>query len=313
MKALCFVTYTDCENKKRSLECAGFEVVAVQYDDRPHDAQQYYVDRAREIAPDFMVYIGAVEPYHGRPTLKPDILRQLRDVAPSILMCNDAADHPWWPLLETYERHECFTTMVSIDGSYNNPITNFVNGMLELTPTDVRPFADNMRIWPLKDIACGFVGGLGHGPRQQAIRNLERLNLLQFYAGPQGRTYDEFAALMCRIRVMPNFPYTGTGQHKHVKGRVIEAGFAGCCVIEHEDSPTSKWFNPSSDFLTYRTEEDLVRLITNTPSYVFEDRAHSFQRKMVDRYHPRRFWQRVLNKTGIEWVPAPISEPTRHE
>jgi hypothetical protein len=294
MKALALVTYTDCENKWRSLEAAGHEVTIERYDDRPHDRHDELVELTRRIAPDFAVFIGALEPYHTKPVPSPDVLRRVRDVAPLIHMCNDAADDPWWDKLIEYDRKACFDVQVSIDGSTHNPIASFAIGLLALTPTDHRPFAP--RPWDEREIGCGFVGGLGHSRRADDIRTLQSMGALDFRPGPEGRSYDEFARIMCDIRVMPNFPDTGTGRFTHVKGRVVEAGLAGCCVIERRGAPTDHWFMPGMDYLEYDTMDD-VRALLEDPR--LEMIARRFHDRVLTEHHPRVFWRRVLEKAGV--------------
>jgi hypothetical protein len=295
MKALALRTYTDCENKCRSIEAAGHEVIVEQYDDRPYDRQGEIVELAKSLKPDFIVFIGALEPYHTKPVLQPDILRRLRDIAPSIHMCNDAADDPWWDKLIEYDRKACFDVQLSIDGSTHNPIASFTNGLLLLTPTDDRPFEP--KPWDERGIRFGFVGGLGHTQRMDAILTLQAGGGLDFRSGPEGRSYDDFARTMCDIRIMPNFPYTGTARYTHVKGRVIEAGLAGCCVLELKGAPTSHWFMPGMDYLEYERPSDIVALLEDerTP---FAEIAERFHRRVVTEHHPRIFWDKVLEKAG---------------
>jgi hypothetical protein len=296
MRVLALKTYTDCENKCRSLEAAGHDVTVEQYDDRPHDRQDEIVDLAKALQPDFIVFIGALEPYHTRPVLQPDVLCRIRDVAPFIHMCNDAADDPWWPKLEEYDRKGCFDVQVSIDGSTHNPIASFPTGLLALTPTDHRPFVT--KPWGERAISCGFVGGIGHSQRFEAISALRASGHLDFYEGPAGRTYDEFAWRMCDIKVMPNFPYTGTARFLHVKGRVVEAGFAGCLVLELRGAPTDHWFTPGIDYLEYDSVDDLRMILEERP-VDFELMAARFHDRVVTEHHPAVFWRRVLDKAGV--------------
>ena len=38
-----------------------------------------------------------------------------------------------------------------------------------------------------------------------------------------------------------NTSWTGSDRH-HIKGRVLEAGWAGCALLEQAESPIAKWF-----------------------------------------------------------------------
>jgi hypothetical protein len=299
MRVLCLITYTDCFNKWKSLEAAGFDVTVEQYDDRPYDRQGEIVELAKTLRPDFIVFIGALEPYHTRPVLQPDVLRRLRDVAPSIHMCNDAADDPWWPKLEEYDRKACFDVQVSIDGSVHNPIASFANGLLTLTPTDHRPFVP--KPWGDRGVGCGFVGGIGHSQRFDAISGLRASGHLTFFEGPADRSYDEFARTMCDIKVMPNFPYTGTARFLHVKGRVVEAGFAGCLVVELRGAPTANWFTKGVEYLEYGSIDELRAIIADVDAEpdMFSEMAARFHDRVVAEHHPVVFWRKVLDKAGV--------------
>jgi hypothetical protein len=298
LKALALVTYTDCENKWRSLEAAGHEVTVIQYDDRTHDRHHELVEAAATIRPDFIVHIGAVEQYHGRPVPRPEIFRNLKSVAPLIHMCNDAADPPWWPLLEQYDREDCFTVQVSIDGSRDNPIARFHNGLLALTPIDCRSFEP--RPWGERCIRMGMVGGIGHTHRGDTCNDLIRRGFLTFNAGPVGRSYADMAWLMCRTKITFNYGCTGTGDRWHVKGRVVEAGFAGCCLLEHRNTPTRYWFEPGTEFLEYETAEEAAFICETSSEDKLSQVAERFRDRVVWEHHPYIFWNKVLKKAGIE-------------
>jgi hypothetical protein len=142
MHALFLVTYTeDCEKNWRSWKSIGNTCDVEVYDNRPHDRQKEIVAQAEAIKPQVIVYIGAIEKYHRRPVLKSDILKRLRDIAPSIHICGDASDKPWWEWLMLYDAQECFSVQVSIDGSFDTPLADSDTGMIKLTPTDPSTFA----------------------------------------------------------------------------------------------------------------------------------------------------------------------------
>jgi hypothetical protein len=294
MKVLALVTYTDCENKYRSLQSLGHEVIVEQYDNRPHNRHAELIEMAKSVAPDFILYIGAIEQYHGRPCPQPDILRAINQVSPMIHMCDDAADKPWWPSLEQYDREKCFTIQVAIDGVLDTPISSFNNGMTLLTPIDFRPFKP--KPWNDRTIKTGMVGGMGYGPRQQGTEALQKRGVLDFRQGPIGRSYDEMAQIMCDTKITYNYGMKGSCEGFHVKGRVIEAGFAGCCLLETKDSPASKWFKPGIDYLEYENADDAAWIITNTADSSLQFMAHTFHNRVVKEHHPQVFWNKILEK-----------------
>lgn len=252
------------------------------------------MDSAWADVPDFIVYVGAYEPSHGRPVPSPELLRRLRDAAPLILLCGDAADSPWWPVLEEYHRLQCFTAMVAIDGSYNTPIASFQEGITLLTPTDPRSFKPLP--WDQRTIKLGMIGGTGH--RDKLIRELQARGLIDFRQGPIGRSYNDFAQLMCQTKLTLNCAETGTGKHLHVKGRVIEAGFAGSVVLEVKGSPLSNWFKPGVDYFEYSTLEDIIQVL-NLPDELLRDKASRLHQGMVTQHGPEVFWGKVLIKAGF--------------
>ena len=296
MKVLVFVTHTpNCEPFWRSLEALGHEVQVVQYDDRPHARHGEFVERATAFAPEFIVYVGAYAPSHGRPVLQPNIFRRLREVAPLILLCGDAADSPWWPVLEEYHQKQCFTAMVAIDGSVDTPIARYPEGITLLTPTDPRSF--HSRPWEQRTIKLGMIGGTGH--RDKLIRSLQDRGLLDYRPGPVGRSYHDYAQMMCVTKITLNCAETGTGKHLHVKGRVIEAGFAGSAVLEVKGSPLSNWFKPGVDYFEYTGLQDIVELLETVPDEVFRDQASRLHAGMVTQHGPKVFWDKVLSKAGL--------------
>lgn len=289
VNVLCLVTHTDCENKWRSIEAAGHSVRVEQYDNRAHDRHGELVDLAKGLAPDAIVFIGAVERYHGRPVIRSDVHRALRDVAPYIHMCNDAADPPWWPDLEEYNRLGCFDVQVSIDGSRATPLAEFDEGIVKLTPIDHRPFEP--RPWAERNRGMILIGGRGINQRGGFVGEMCARGMT-FLPGPDGRSYEQFAAEMCDARVAFNFPESGSGQVSHVKGRVVEAGFAGCVLLERVGSPTADWFERGVDYLEY-TDPDSARAAAEGAD---PEMARRFHDRVVREHHPAVFWKDVFGR-----------------
>lgn len=300
MKALALITYTDCENKWRSIEAAGHEVRVETYDDRPHDRHRELCDVARDYGPDFIMLVGAVEHCHGRPCPQNDVLLELQSIAPSVLMCNDAADPPWWGTLENYMQNNCFSLIVSIDGRLDTPLMGYRRAMHRLTPIDHRPFKP--KPWHEKATRCGMIGGNGGGDRGDIINALSSSGLLNYHhgsSGPGGRAYDDFATIMCDFKSAFVHPATGSGQSTHVKGRVVEAGFAGACVFDRFDSPTKEWFVPGHEFLQYENREHLECLLRDIDDNKLHEIAERFHQKVVTNHHPRVFWSEVIQR--LQW------------
>jgi hypothetical protein len=294
MKAVVFHTFSsDCENKWMSLQAAGHDVHLIQYDDRPHDRHGELVEEVRRVAPDFAVFIGACEQSHNRPVPNVDILRRIRDVTPFIHMCDDAADPPWWPQLQTYHDQACFTVQVSIDGGHDAPLSAFSEGMTLLTPVDTRVFSP--RPWHEREIPFSFVGNIGGGDRSHVITRLCERGLLQFYQMSPSRSYADMAAIIGNSRFVFNHTLTGTGTRSHVKGRVVECGFAGAALIEYGPSLMGDWFRPDEYFAAQTIDE--VEAIIRTQAG--DDVAARFHDKVEREHHPRVFWDKVLTKACV--------------
>lgn len=292
MKAVVLVTFIDCENKWRSLQAAGHEVHTIQYDNRPHDRHHEIVEETRRIAPDFTVFIGAVEFYHSHPVLREDTLCRLREIAPLIHMCNDAGDPPWWATLESFHAHKCFDVQVNIDGALDTPISRFEEGMTLLTPIDSRVF--HPLPWEQRQAKACLCGGMGYGARGEAVGTLQQRGVLDWY-DRGNRPYEEMAEIMSRYQYVFCHPMTGSGERTHVKGRVIEAGFAGAALIELDDktaSPTGHWFS-GDEYFSVRSIDEAEQVIRSGAG---KDVAARFHERVVRDHHPGVFWNKVLEK-----------------
>lgn len=298
MRALVFVTFSDCENKVKSLEAAGHEAHQFQYDKLPHDQHQRLIDEVIRINPDFAVLIGAIEGInHNVP--RPGILQSIRSRVPFIHMCNDAADPPWWPFLDMYDREGCYDVQVAIDGM-GGPIASYKNGLVLLTPIDTRPF--NPMPWHDRKVKVGMMGNSpGHGARGAIVNGLMQRGLVQFHHGWGAiRPYFEYANFLSDCKAVLNHPMTGSGKYQHVKGRVIETGFAQACLFEPKDSPASKWFIPGVDYLEY---EDNVNAAADLCMSADEEKmqlvAENLHTVVKQKHNPAKFWETVLLKAGV--------------
>jgi hypothetical protein len=86
-----------------------------------------------------------------------------------------------------------------------------------------------------------------------------------------------------RCQIIANHAQTGGGGQQHVKGRVVEAGWAGACLLENPGSPTSRWFDPGVDYMEYGAENIDV-----------EAMAARFHERVVIEHHPSVFWHKAL-------------------
>lgn len=299
MKALCLTTGTrNCETLWRSFECLGHECHPHRYDDRPHARHDELVDLARDLRPDIIIYIGAIEQSpECKPVPRPDIFLQLKECAPIVHLCGDASDKPWWSWLENYDRLQCFSAQVSMDGNFETPISHFSNGLVLLSPMDNRVFRPAP--WEQRTTQFGLVGGQGHTKRQSMILELQRRGILQFSDSSFEKSYAVMAEIMNNTKITLNVPFNGTGDRMHIKGRVIEAGLAGCCLLEGECSPTASWFSPGLDYLEYDNLDRVVHLVNEIPDEQLQAMAERFHKRVVAEHGPDVFWAKVLKVAGI--------------
>ena len=263
---------------------------------------------ALEYNPDIIVYIGAC----GGNTPSPYLFERLRShVAPTVHFCSDAADDPWWPFLEEYERANSFSLQVALDGVREWPLKD--KGLSALTPLDPACFPAVPLPHGRRDIAFGFAGNGGSKARinhnsdirRRLIDEMREFGLQVRIREGDAETYPEFSSFLGRCRMVPNFGHTGSRRHMHVKGRVIETGLAGAMLLEQRGSPTSTWFKRGVEFLEYETGEDARQLVR-----FFRD-AHAETQAMGERlrarifaeHGPRQFWDRIFDRISLQ-VPA---------
>jgi len=297
MRALFLRTYTpDCEKFWLSLGSLGPETFPLQYDDIPHERHDELVGAAKHVQPDVIIFLGALEKFHLKPVPKVDILHKFRAIAPMIHICSDASDWPWWDTLNEYDKEGCFDLQVNVDGSDDCPIAGFRNGMIKLTPTD--PAFFKPKPWEERDVFCGVTGGMGHDERAELITYIT--------ASPDVRwmrkvPYQDMCDFMCRCMVSINHAMNGTGDKFHVKGRVIEAGWAGSCLLEKKNPHTARWFLAGKEYIEYDNVKDAVIKLEWAKAHPQEirDVAERFHAKMWAFHHPSVFWKDVLGKIGL--------------
>ncbi len=298
MKALFLRTWTnDCEKHWLSLQCLGCEIATLQYDDLPHERHDELIDRAKEIAPDVIVFIGAIEQYHNKPVPRVDILKKFRDVAPTIHICSDASDYPWWTHLEDYDKNECFDAQISIDGNNECPISGFKNGLVKLTPTDPSEFKPLP--WEERTVQIGITGGMGHHERANLIAYMTASPDVQWL---KNVSYSEMAAFMCRSKISVNHAMNGTGDKFHVKGRVIETAWAGACLMERSNLHTGRWFKEGVEYIGYGDFKDADKKVkwAKANESEVQKMASLFHERVTKEHHPRIFWRDVFEIAGVK-------------
>lgn len=293
MKSLFLTTRTnETASHVRAWESAFGPAVRVVYDHTGLCNDWQIVETVEREKPDLAFYIGAHKA-PGNP--KVTTLAEIRKRVPAFVnLCSDAADTPWHPVLETYQRHELFALQVALDGARGAPGIDHPT----LTPVDPRPFAGPA---PRRDIRCGFSGTVGRwNPRSEIV------NALRWFGGLTVRdrakrgdgTYEEHVAFLRRCRMVLNLSHTGSGQAHHVKGRVLEAGHAGCCLLESAGSPIVEWFPPEC-YLTFKDPKEAAEIIAEASDGLIERTAAALAREVRARFTAKHIYGAILEKIGV--------------
>lgn len=238
---------------------------------------------------DIIFYIGACG---SVATPSAETLAMIGRAAPTVHLCFDGGDAPWWPHIKQYRDMGCFKLQVNIDGAHCPGADMIVTCPVESRAYDTEPA-------PERDINFGFAGGTGTYLRGWLMEELTAKAglVVRQRTGYETRDYDDYATFMRRCRLMLNVPLTGTGQYMHVKSRIIEAGLAGCAVIEHVKSPAFHWFGQEALF-GYDKIEDIIELIqTVTPEEVVR-RASFLSNRVRSAHMSEHIWGAILRQAG---------------
>jgi hypothetical protein len=254
------------------------------------------LDIAAKERPDLMLFDGIAD---GARMPQPSTLRALRSIAPLVLLSGDLSDPPWWPYLETFKDERCFDVMVNFDG---NPSWPKPERSLDL----LTPIAHEFYPMPLKPLAqriiqFGFAGGCASPSRWEIIGYLvDHAGLKIMPRDETYGSYGRFARYMMECQLTVNVPISGSDNSRQCKGRVLEAGLAGTCLLEHESSAAQFWFEAGRDYVVYRTREEAAELSRELLADVprMEAIAQRLQRKVRENHSPAIFWQRIFEAVG---------------
>jgi hypothetical protein len=272
------------------------------------------IRRVEEEAPDVCIYIAVClspkqfdgsEPHKGVPY--DSTFRKVRDTCPSVMICCDGGDVGWERLLHRYHDGNCFDLMVDIDGVLDWPLKDKPGCFVGLNPW---PWPADLPIKALsrRSVDFGFHGALGLGSRRwQMCEELKRTAGLSVHArgcvsDPCTMPYNEYARRISEFKIALNMAWSGMETCLHVKGRVLEYGFAGCCLLENRGSWAKEWFTPGVDYIEYEDAGHAAGLAQELladlhRSQVFAD---NLRKKVNEQYNAERFWTSVLGKAGIK-------------
>ena len=269
---------------------------------------------ARANTPDLIVYISAWE---GQFVPLDETLGELNTMAPLVHFLCDGADPPWWPQLERFEEKGIFSLTVNIDGSHDWPggkgwfdgVTphgykqyRIKSALTLLTPCDPRPFEGAPFPPPFleRPYAMGYAGNPGNHPRVALIEALQKRGYAYRQRDDQPGSYKNYTHFLRHCRTVVSVPFTGSGAARHVKGRVLEAGWAGCALLEWKNDATASWFTPRYEFEEYGSIEealDLAEMMARTPRRT-RDIARALAHRVTTEHSPQKFWDKVFERAG---------------
>lgn len=299
MKTLFLSTSTNETDKYKegltSLQ-AG-EVHTILYDTTISDTDLYRA--AKELQPDLIVYIGS---RWGKQPATATLAQLNSKVAPAVHLCSDAADQPWWDLLMEYHYQGSFAVQVAIDGNRKWPLAD--TQLTLLTPVLPSDFPDGNKAHADRAAACVYAGNTG-GPGSQ--RRLILSDLLQFklislrVRSDLPFTYDSYCEYLSAARMSLNVSFSGTEMAKQVKGRVVESGLAGACLLELQGSPTAEWFQPGHDYLEYAQTSDVrnhVERMKQEPEMT-QEIGFRLRKRVLEEHSPKQFWSTIFKRLGF--------------
>lgn len=255
---------------------------------------------------DVMIWLGTVHPDRTQNhTFK--ILRE--NGCKTIFLCPEASNIGWHQSIIEFKRDGCFDLMVNLDGL--SPKIEDVDIYTTLAIYDQRPYV-HLKPWHERPIDIGFCGGgtfrrsessLPLSFREQLIAHLRSFpNFKELEFVDQSGTYQKYADFMMDCKIAINCSGSGGDLSNHVKGRVLEAGLAGCLLLEDIKSPIDRWFKESS-FRYYPNIEYLDKVVAFHLMQVGESSkiAQSLNEEVRTRYNPSKLWDDIFRR-----VNAPI-------
>lgn len=268
---------------------------------------------AKEYQPDVVIYLGACA---GNIPTPQTFQRINEEIAPTVLMCSDAADvvSPWTYLLHEYNKQRSFSCVVAIDGNRNWEFSD--RHLTLLTPIDPARYPSPPIPHADRGMPFGFAGNIGtFKAMKNGLPAGRRTLIAQMCAfglkyrdrdssfdplKPPSESYQGCADFLSNCRIVPNFCETGSYERTHVKGRVVEVGLAGATLLEQVKSPACNWFEKDVDYIEFtdsRHAKSLVTSMQDKPEVTqgFGDRLRA---KIMKEHTPEKFWGKVMQRVN---------------
>lgn len=283
-----------CEVPITSL--AGHEVEIHRYSRASIPVDRDMLNRADQVRPKLICYIGSNDPALMAQT---DTFLRLEKIAPTVMLCHDASDATWTPVLEEYKRCDAFSLVVAIDG--NTAWPSRPQDYTALTPVPARHYRDLTAVG-VRPVNFGFAGGYSSPSRRAIVEHLaESAGLVIPRRNEQYGSYGDYAHFLKRTKIVLNVPWSGSDNAAQVKGRVLEAGHAGCVLLEHAESAARHWFCAGGDYAIYESKEhaaEVVQRLLADPDEM-ERLAHALHTRVTHEHSATLFWQRVFRGVGL--------------
>lgn len=269
--------------------------------------------------PDVVLYVSA---WQGAFVPLNDTLQAINEIAPVIHLLNDGQDPPWFKgdenrpgQLYEFDRRGQFALQCNIDGGHKWPGGKDWNDDLQreygprlkgkcltlLTPIDLRHYRNTGLSFGERPYMIGYSGSPSSPTRAAIINRLQRVQ--GFNYRPRDETgnpnsYAEHIGFLQYTQNSINVPFTGSGVERQVKGRLLEAGFAGCCCHEWRSDTMRSWFTPRYEYVEFESVEDCAVM---SEWYAHHPRAAeeigaAMKARLEREHHPRVFWERVLGE-----------------
>lgn len=290
-----------------------------------------------KVRPDIAIYIWAFE---GAFVPMNATLASINLKIPLVCMYCDAGDPPAWPQMVGFDRDRCFSLSWNIDGVhlwpggkewkvdeakvawgalppsgyqgpqprrfYPNPIPTGWNikGLTTLTPVDPSFFQGPKIAFRDRPFRIGYAGNFGGWMRKAVIEFMQKKFegiFAPYQRDDNANSYSNYCEYLRYCQCVINVPFSGSNAAKQVKGRIVEAGWAGCAVLEWKGAPTEKWFRPGIDFEGYGGLADLEASVTAVleGQDEVEIMAKSLQERVREEHSPQIIWNQVFRAVGL--------------
>lgn len=278
--------------------------------------------------PDVIIYVSA---WQGAFVPLNETLGEMNQIAPVIHLCNDAQDPPWWTgngqqlgQLYEFDRRGQFALQVNIDGGHVWPggkdwiagePYEYAGGaqirgpaltgkcMTLLTPIDLRHYHPTGLQFGERPYLIGYSGSPSSAVRAALLNRLQRV--AGFNYRPRDETgnpnsYLEHIGFLSYTQCSVNVPFTGSGIARQVKGRLLEAGFVGCCCLEWSSDTMRSWFTPRFEFVEFDGIDscaEMAEWYSHHPKLA-EEIGKALKDRLMKEHHPKVFWDRVLGEVA---------------